>query len=188
MVFKILFLLTRDASLFQLPGFRMFRQWVVHRYYKNQDVHLARFARLYAAHPAPSSILKTNGLLELGRNASVDFSGGLTTFTDVCFGDDVKVITHEHPVDGPHKNIEDNPIKYYDLVIGAHVKVFANAIILPQVGTIGDFAIIGAGAVVTGPVPPYAIMVGNPARVLRYRQIGEVLDTDATPTLADKQA
>ena len=172
MIFRVLFMLIRDAALFQLPGFRLVRQWVVHRYYNTSDVYLARFARLYAAHPAPSSVLKTNGLLELGRGASVDFSGGLYTQTDVYFGEDVKVITHEHPVDGLHKNVEDNPIKYYSLQVGAHVKVFANAIILPHVGTIGDFAIIGAGAVVTSPVPAFAIMVGNPARVLRFRQVG----------------
>ena len=35
--------------------------------------------------------------------------------------------------------------------------------------TIGDGAIIGLGSVVTKDVPPYAIAVGNPARVLRYR-------------------
>lgn len=35
--------------------------------------------------------------------------------------------------------------------------------------TIGDGAIIGAGAIVTKDVPPYAIMVGTPAKVLRYR-------------------
>ncbi|MFZ4476206.1 MAG: acyltransferase [Saprospiraceae bacterium] len=172
MIFRVLLMLIRDAALFQLPGFRLVRQWVVYRYYNTSDVYLARFARLYAAHPAPSSVLKTNGLLELGRGASVDFSGGLYTQTDVYFGEDVKVITHEHPVDGLHKNVEDNPIKYYSLQVGAHVKVFANAIILPHVGTIGDFAIIGAGAVVTSPVPAFAIMVGNPARVLRFRQVG----------------
>src|SRR6202042_3994227 len=34
--------------------------------------------------------------------------------------------------------------------------------------TIGENAIVGAGSVVTGDVPPGSIVVGNPARVLRY--------------------
>lgn len=43
-----------------------------------------------------------------------------------------------------------------------------NAVILPSV-TVGKFAIVGAGAVVTKDVPPYTIVAGNPAR-----QIGDV--------------
>jgi len=52
--------------------------------------------------------------------------------------------------------------------IGADVWVGANAIILKGV-TIGDGAIVGGGAVVTKDVPPYAITVGNPAKIVRYR-------------------
>ena len=52
--------------------------------------------------------------------------------------------------------------------IGADVWVGANAIILKGV-TIGDGAIVGGGTVVTKNVPPYAIAVGNPAKIVRYR-------------------
>jgi len=52
--------------------------------------------------------------------------------------------------------------------IGNDVWVGARAIILSGV-TVGDGAVIGAGAVVTRSVPPYAIVAGNPARLLRYR-------------------
>lgn len=52
--------------------------------------------------------------------------------------------------------------------IGNDVWIGENAIIMTGI-TIGDGAIIGAGAVVTKDVPPYAIVVGVPARILRYR-------------------
>ena len=53
--------------------------------------------------------------------------------------------------------------------IGNGVWVGQNAVILSGCKNIGNGAVIGAGAVVTHDVPPYAIVVGNPARVLRYR-------------------
>jgi virginiamycin A acetyltransferase len=56
-----------------------------------------------------------------------------------------------------------------ELVIGNDVWVGQNAILLPSVKRIGDGAVIGAGAVVTKDVPDFAIVVGNPARVIKYR-------------------
>jgi len=53
-------------------------------------------------------------------------------------------------------------------VIGNDVWIGANSVILKGV-TINDGAIIGAGSVVTKDVPSYAIVVGNPARVLKLR-------------------
>ena len=44
-----------------------------------------------------------------------------------------------------------------------------NVVVLPSCHKIGDGAVIGAGAIVTKDVPPYAIVVGNPAKILRYR-------------------
>ena len=53
-------------------------------------------------------------------------------------------------------------------IIGNDVAVMANALIISGV-KIGDGAIVGAGAVVTKDVPPYAIVAGNPARIIKYR-------------------
>jgi virginiamycin A acetyltransferase len=58
------------------------------------------------------------------------------------------------------------------IVIGNDVTIGANAIILPGV-KIGDSAIIGAGAVVSHDIPPYAIAAGVPAKVLKYRYSAE---------------
>ena len=58
--------------------------------------------------------------------------------------------------------------------IGNDVWVGENAIILAGVN-IGDGAIIGAGAVVTKDVPPYAIVVGVPAKIIKYRFSTDVI-------------
>lgn len=55
-----------------------------------------------------------------------------------------------------------------DTVIGNDVWIGYQATLLPGV-TVGDGAIIAAKAVVIGDVPPYAVMAGNPARVVRLR-------------------
>lgn len=52
--------------------------------------------------------------------------------------------------------------------IGNDVLIGANAIILAGL-KIGDGAVIGAGSVVTKDVPPYAIVTGNPAKIIKYR-------------------
>lgn len=55
------------------------------------------------------------------------------------------------------------------VIIGNDVWISANVTILKGV-EIGSGAVIGAGSVVTRSIPPFAIAVGNPARVQRYRE------------------
>lgn len=59
-----------------------------------------------------------------------------------------------------------------DVVIGDRVWIGYRAIVLPGV-TIGEGAVVGAGAVVTKNVEPYAIMAGNPARKIGERIFGK---------------
>lgn len=55
-----------------------------------------------------------------------------------------------------------------EVVIGNDVWIGSNVVILRNV-RVGDGAVLAAGAVVTKDVPPYAVVGGVPARVLRYR-------------------
>ena len=55
------------------------------------------------------------------------------------------------------------------LAIGNDVWLGHNSIIMPSVDSVGDGAVIAAGAVVNKDVPPYAVVVGNPGRIVRYR-------------------
>jgi acetyltransferase-like isoleucine patch superfamily enzyme len=62
-----------------------------------------------------------------------------------------------------------------NVIIGNDVWIGMNAIILSGVH-IGDGAVIGAGAVVTKDVCPYAVVAGNPAKVISYRFLPEVIE------------
>jgi acetyltransferase-like isoleucine patch superfamily enzyme len=57
--------------------------------------------------------------------------------------------------------------KYPETIVRKGASIGANATILPGV-SIGQHALVGAGAVVVRSVPPYAVTVGNPARIQRY--------------------
>ena len=69
----------------------------------------------------------------------------------------------------------DQPCTRGDVVIGNDVWIGRGAVIMSGV-TIGDGAVIGAAAVVAKDVPPYAIAVGNPARVIRQRFAPEIVE------------
>ncbi|RMG69362.1 MAG: antibiotic acetyltransferase [Bacteroidetes bacterium] len=58
--------------------------------------------------------------------------------------------------------------EYHQTTIGNDVWIGANSTLVDGV-TIGDGAIIGAHAVVTKDIPPYAVAVGVPAKIIRYR-------------------
>ena len=74
-----------------------------------------------------------------------------------------------------------------EVSIGDYVWVGRRVIILPGV-KIGKGAVIGAGAVVSSNIPNFGIAVGNPAKVIKYRdsQKFEELYNEVTPFVYDK--
>lgn len=62
-----------------------------------------------------------------------------------------------------------------DTVVGHDVWLGTGAVVLPG-ARIGNGVIVGAGAVVGGTIPSYAVVAGNPARVVRMRFEAEVID------------
>ena len=93
------------------------------------------------------------------------------------------LVSSEHS----YKGLSTYPFKVYylgyeleatgkgSIIVKDDVWIGANALILSGV-TIGQGAIIGAGAVVTKDVPPYAIVGGNPAKVIKYRFEPEIIE------------
>ena len=80
------------------------------------------------------------------------------------------IITQNHNYDTGNAIPYDDTYAYKDVEIGDFVWLGTRVMILPGT-TIGEGAIIQAGAVVHGNIPPYAIVGGNPAKVFKYRDI-----------------
>lgn len=59
------------------------------------------------------------------------------------------------------------PIFFSGILIKRNASIGANATVLPGI-TIGEYAMVGAGAVVTKDVPAHAVVLGNPAKIIRY--------------------
>lgn len=86
---------------------------------------------------------------------------GIRVEDDVFIGPNVTFTNHGFP------RSKRYPDKFLQTVVAVGASIGANATILPGL-RVGQYAMVGAGAVVTRSVPPYAIVVGNPARIVGY--------------------
>lgn len=87
---------------------------------------------------------------------------------DTLIGPDVMIYTINHRYADTSMTINDQGCEQAPVSIGNDVWVASRAIILPGV-SIGDGAVVAAGAVVTRDVPARAVVAGNPARVIKWR-------------------
>lgn len=100
-------------------------------------------------------------------NVGCHFLGQIDVGNDVHVGPQTVIWGRDHGTAKDRLIREQARIKA-PIAIGDDVWIGAHCTILKGV-TIGRGAVIGAGSVVTRDVPEYAVAVGNPARVLRYR-------------------
>lgn len=111
--------------------------------------------------------------IQAGARLFINFGCIVLDCAMVTIGDDVQIasgvqiIAATHPLDAAERATGwemGRPVH-----IGHRSWIGAGAIILPGV-TVGDDAVVGAGAVVTRDVPPGTVVAGNPARVIRTLQ------------------
>jgi maltose O-acetyltransferase len=118
-----------------------------------------------------SRVVVNFGCLLDGRHYPIDIGD------DVSIGPEAALLTLGHDPDA-----RDFATRGGEIVIGARAWIGFRAIVLPNV-TIGEGAVVGAGAVVTKDVAPYAIVAGTPARVIGRRSRGLDYRLDYQPWL-----
>lgn len=125
--------------------------------------------------------IENNAYISDGSKISIGDNSGIGSYfhiqntilkisDDVMMGEGVKILGGGHKIE--HTNIPmrlQGNLPMSSLEICNDVWIGSQVVILGKVGRIGKGSVIGAGSVVTKSVPDYAIVAGNPAKVIRYR-------------------
>jgi UDP-2-acetamido-3-amino-2,3-dideoxy-glucuronate N-acetyltransferase len=141
-----------------------------------RDVVIRDFVNLYGCEIGDNSRVGTFVEIQrgatIGRNCKISshtfICEGVTIEDDVFVGHNVSFINDRYPratSDGHLQTQDDWTLERTLVRRGASIGT--SATILCGV-VIGEGAVVGAGSVVTRDVPPHAVVVGNPARVLKY--------------------
>lgn len=101
----------------------------------------------------------------IGFSSFIDGRAQVTIGNHVDIASEVMIYSSEHDLSSPEFVAVSAPVK-----IGNYVFIGPRAIILPGV-TVGDLAVVGAGAVVTKDVEPGSIVGGVPAKVIGERPL-----------------
>ena len=108
----------------------------------------------------------------------VELENGVQLWDGITIEDDVFVGPNAAFSNDPFPRSRQHPAEFARTLIRRGASIGANATILPGL-TIGEKAVVEAGAVVTRDVPPLAIVAGNPARISGYVGAGSI-SADAT--------
>ncbi len=127
------------------------------------------------SHLARSVTVRTQlGKVEIGKKVNLGAGSFIYGYGDISIGDyclianGVEIIGGDHTVDDLSRPMRFSGRSPRPVTIGEDVWIGTRAVILGGV-TVGEGAVIGAGAVVTSDLPPRAVAAGVPARVLRFR-------------------
>ena len=97
----------------------------------------------------------------------VTIKSGVQIWDGTRIEDDVFIGPNVTFTNDPYPRSKEYPEQFAGITIKHNASIGANATLLPGL-TIGEYAMIGAGAVLTEDVPAYAVVVGNPAKIIRY--------------------
>lgn len=154
---------------FSAPGLIRIRIWVYGRLFNAGRGCSYGHQVIFERHHGLPGDIKIGDHVQIAHDVIVDCSGSVTIGDHVWISEEAILMTHSHEFSGRRLKVEADNIVAGSLAIGRDAWIGSRVIILPQVGSIGEGAIIGAGSVVTKPVAPFDIVAGNPARVIGSR-------------------
>lgn len=110
---------------------------------------------------SPKGELRIGDGVQISHGTLIDFTGTVTIGNGTLLSPGVRILSHDHGYDPRSKP------ERHDVMIENDVWIGDLAIILAGTKRIGESAIVGAGSIVSKPVPAKTVVAGNPARVIK---------------------
>ena len=168
------FLAKYTCRKYDIPTLVSKREEAYTKYYNMGDncviEHNVELSRQHYLH---GSIKIGNNVL-LARNVFIDYSGDVVIEDGVKISADVKIESHGH---ASYANAQQTGAYKTPLHIEKNVRIGTGTIIMEGCKRIGKEARIGAGSVIRSNIPPYAIVIGNPAKIIGFSLSPEELET-----------
>ncbi|BEL04420.1 hypothetical protein Q0Z83_026110 [Actinoplanes sichuanensis] len=173
-----------QQELAEQHGYRFGEQCFVSVLAEVQNDSLTFGDRTYVAAGAYLS-----GSLRAGRDCTINayavVRGEIRLGDAVRIGAHTSILGFNHTFSDPDVEVFRQPVWSKGIAVGDDVWIGSHVVILDGV-TVGDRAVIAAGAIVTKDVPAGAVVGGNPARVLRWRVPQPVPSTSDLAVFADR--
>jgi len=146
------------------------RNWYHKKFNMERWCEIQHGVKIYCFHDDIfSGTIRFGKDCSIGWDVSIDYSGGIVFGENVRISHEARIYTHDHVVKDKNIRLFNQGHTSCGLVVGDDVWIGESSFILPQVKRIGNGAIIGARAVVTTDVPDFAIIAGNPAKIVGER-------------------
>lgn len=158
------------SFIFDAPVLSVFKSKVIGLFVAiGKSSYIAHRTMLVKSHNPPNPKLVIGKNVGIEHECFIDYSGGVTIGDNVWVSEGAFIASHNHKIVTQQLKKEQE-IVFSDLVIGDDAWLGARCMILPNVKFIGKGAVVGAGSIVTKNVEDWAIVVGNPAKVIGYRK------------------
>jgi len=127
------------------------------------NVKIAKYCSIYGSE---------NNILEIGKNSYVGMFSILNGYAKkIYIGENVSIAQNVNIMSDSGPNASEEMQKYFpmlsgEVTIGNHCWIGANVVIMPNV-TLSDFCVVAANSFVNSSFPPYSVIGGNPAKLIK---------------------
>lgn len=165
--YRIVLMLVQ-CKLFDISYLIRVRHYVIRRvYHTGEKMNIRSNFSFWSIHYQNNWNLTLGNNINMDADVLIDLTGKCIIQDNVVISRGASLYTHYHNYSERNKKELAGPFIPTTLMVNNGVWIGARSIILPKCSDIGEGAIIASGSVVTKDVPPYTIVAGNPAKVIK---------------------
>lgn len=151
--------------------YALMARWEKYRLSKLKFKHLGNNVRILRGFRLGHTYnLTINDNVIIGENAFINARGGVIIGSGTITGPDIMIFAENHIYNSSETLPFDNNYDFREVIIGENCWIGGKVFICPG-AELGEGCVVAAGSVVTKKYPPLSIIAGNPAKIIKTRDL-----------------